>query len=168
MYLWIKAIHVIAVICWIASLLYVVRLFIYQTENKSNSILTNQFKLMQRKLWKGICNPAMMVAFSLALIMIYLNPGLFKSSWFHLKFSLVILLLIYHIICGRLFRKLSKNTYSMSPKRLRIWNEVATILLSGIVFAVILKNISGALIGMGVITLLVIFGFLIFRSNKRI
>ena len=144
-YNYIKAIHIIFMVSWMAGLFYIVRLFIYHTEandrpENERLILQRQFQIMESKLWNIITTPAMILTLLAGLAMLYLNPALFSMGWMQIKLLFVIGLLAYHFKCQTIIKQLKQEKYHWSSTRLRIWNEVATIFLVAIVFLVILKN----------------------------
>src|SRR3546814_10394095 len=113
MYLYAKAIHVIFVICWMAGLFYIVRLFIYHTEAKLKTkeeygVLHPQFVIMENKLWWIITTPSMYLTVLAGLTMIYLSPNLLQASWMHVKLTFVLGLLVYHFICQRIHYRLRR------------------------------------------------------------
>ncbi len=144
-YLYAKSIHLIFVICWMAGLFYIVRLFVYHAEAKLRpameyEILHRQFMLMERKLWWIITTPAMYLTVLAGFTMLYVNPALLQMPWMHVKLGFVIGLIAYHFKCQRIMRALEKGTSTLSSTKLRLWNEVSTLLLFAIVFTVVLKS----------------------------
>jgi putative membrane protein len=153
MYSYLKAIHLIFIVSWFAALFYIVRLFIYtaeaqQKEALERSVLTKQLLLMQRKLWYIIGWPAMIGTSVFGLWMLYMNPYLLQLPWMWLKLVSVVFLLLYHFECQRILKQQKKGQFRHSSFRLRIFNELATVLLVAIVFLVILKSTSGFLWGL--------------------
>ena len=145
LYLYAKAIHIIFVICWMAGLFYIVRLFIYHTEARQRpdaeyQLLHRQFVVMESKLWWIITTPAMYLAVGAGLLMLYVNPALLQAGWMHVKLAFVLGLLAYHFVCQRIMFNLKNETNSWTSIRLRMWNELATVLLFAIVFTVVLKS----------------------------
>lgn len=141
----IKALHIIFMVSWFAGLFYMVRLFIYHVEafkeeEPKRSILIDQFKKMQRRLWWIITTPAMFLTVVFGAWMLVLNTTLFKEGWMHIKLGFVVLLIIYHFSCQKIMLNLAKEKNKISSLKLRIWNEVATLFLVAIVFIVILKS----------------------------
>jgi protoporphyrinogen IX oxidase len=138
-YLLFKSLHLIAVISWMAGLLYLPRIFVYHSEN-SNEIVVSVFKTMERKLFYYIMMPAMFLSWLFGLILISLigfeNLG---NLWLQLKFVFVILLTIYHFYLGNLLNKFSLDQNQKSSKFYRYINEIPTILLILIIFIVIFK-----------------------------
>ncbi len=141
----VKALHIIFVVSWFAGLFYIVRLFIYHTESlqkpeSEGEVLRKQFQLMERKLWYIITWPAMILTVVFGVWMLVLVPAYLSFPWMHLKLGFIVVLIIYHIICHRIFIQLKNGIYTWSSTGLRIWNEVATLLLVAIVFIVVLKS----------------------------
>ncbi|CAM4324272.1 putative membrane protein [Pedobacter westerhofensis] len=152
-YLYILALHIIFVVCWLAGLFYIVRLFIYHTEANSRpdterDILQKQFVIMERKLWYIITVPAMVLTVLAGLSMIATRPGLLYAPWLHVKLTFVVFLLVYHFICQRIMKRMEKGIFKLSSTQLRLWNELATILLVAIVFTVVLKSAIDWLYGL--------------------
>lgn len=152
-YLYILALHIIFVVCWMAGLFYIVRLFIYHTEANSRpdterDILQKQFVIMERKLWYIITVPAMALTVLAGLSMIATRPGLLYAPWLHVKLTFVVFLLVYHFICQRIMKRMEKGIFKLSSTQLRLWNELATILLVAIVFTVVLKSAIDWLYGL--------------------
>jgi putative membrane protein len=152
-YQYFLAIHIIFVVSWMAGLFYVVRLFIYHTEANDKpelekNILQKEFTKIESRLWNIITTPAMLLTILAGAMMLFLNPGLLKASWMHVKLGFIVLLLVYHFICQHLMKQLRNGIFKLSSTQLRFWNEVATILLVAIVFTVILKSAIDWLYGL--------------------
>jgi len=137
-YLWIKALHVIAVISWMAGLLYLPRLFVYHSEVEIGSETSELFKVMERRLLKAIMTPAAFVAWGAGLTMAVVG-GLFQDGWFHVKLSLVILMTVSHYMMNQWKNDFAADRNRRPQKFYRIANEVPTLLMIGIVILVILK-----------------------------
>jgi len=138
MYDWIKALHVIAVISWMAGMLYLPRLFVYHCEAEIGSKQSETFKVMERRLLKAIINPAMIVAW-LAGLWLAWRGGWYLSGWFHVKFALALAMSAAHgFFVGRV-RDFAEDKNSRSQKFYRIINEVPTVLMILIVILVIVK-----------------------------
>jgi putative membrane protein len=158
-YLYFKAIHIIFVVSWMAGLFYSVRLFIYHTEANTlpeveRNILQKQYGIMESRLWNIITTPAMVLSVLAGLGMLYINPALLQEGWMHLKLGFVVALLLYHFICQRMIGQFKQGIFNWTSTHLRLWNEVATILLVAIVFAVILRtalDLAYGLIGLVVL-----------------
>ncbi|MEN8857582.1 MAG: CopD family protein [Flavobacteriaceae bacterium] len=142
---YVKALHIIFVVTWFAGLFYIVRLFIYHVEAQdkeepAKSILQTQYKLMSKRLWYIITWPSAVLAGIFAVWMLVLEPSYLTMIWMHVKLSFVFVLYFYHIGCQKIFNQLQKDVIKYSSFKLRIWNEIATLLLFAIVFIVVLKS----------------------------
>ena len=139
-YLLFKSIHLIAVISWMAGLLYLPRIFVYHSENIKDLNLSNVFKAMERKLFYYIMMPAMILSWIFGLLLIHtLGFSIFNELWMQIKTISVVLLTIYHFYLGNCVIRFSNNQNSNSSKFYRIINEIPTILLIIIVFIVVFK-----------------------------
>jgi putative membrane protein len=144
-YRYFLAVHIIFVVSWMAGLFYGVRLFIYHTEANDKpeiekNILQREFEKIEGRLWNIITIPAMVLTVFAGSLMLYTRPYYFDLPWMQVKLGFVVLLLIYHFICQRIMKQLKRGIFKFSSNQLRLWNEVATILLVAIVFTVILKS----------------------------
>ena len=139
-YLLFKSLHLIAVISWMAGLLYLPRIFVYHVENIKKKETTNVFELMEKRLYFYIMRPAMILTWLFGIILIY-NIGfeIFSYLWLQIKLILVILMSIYHEYLGKCLKSLKLGTNTKSPKFFRIINEIPTVLLILIVFIAIFK-----------------------------
>ena len=140
LYLLFKSIHLIAVISWMAGLLYLPRIFVYHAENMENINSSNIFKTMEKKLFYYIMTPAMILSWIFGLMLIFtLGFSVFNELWIQLKLVFVILLTIYHFYLGKCVSNFAINQNNSSSKFYRIINEIPTILLIIIVFIVVFK-----------------------------
>ena len=140
-YLLFKSLHLIAVISWMAGLLYLPRIFVYHSEN-NNEIITNVFKTMEKKLFFYIMTPAMTLSWLFGLVLIHeIGFDELGSLWLQLKLIFVIILTLYHFYLGFLLKKFNIDQNLRSSKFYRYLNEVPTLLLILIVFVVIFKPI---------------------------
>ena len=140
-YLLLKSLHLIAVISWMAGLLYLPRIFVYHSEN-NNEIITSVFKTMERKLFYYIMTPAMVLSWLFGLILIHeVGFDQLASLWLKLKLILVLFLTGYHFYLGFLLNKFKINQNKKSSKFYRYINEIPTLLLILIVFIVVFKPI---------------------------
>jgi len=137
-YEWIKALHVIAVISWMAGMLYLPRLMVYHCEAEKGSVQSETFKVMERRLLKAIINPAMIVAW-LAGLWLAWSGGWFSSGWFHVKLALVLILSAFHGMLSRWVRDFAGDANTRPARFYRIANEVPTLLMIGIVIMVVVK-----------------------------
>ncbi|MET4081711.1 putative membrane protein [Pedobacter sp. UYP30] len=167
-YYYIQSVHIIFVVSWMAGLFYSVRLFIYHTEANDRPevervILQTEFEKIEARLWNIIATPAMILTIAAGVTMIFVNPALLKMPWLHVKLGFVVLLIAYHFICQRIMRQLKRGIFTLSSFQLRLWNEVATILLVAIVFTVVLKSAVDWLYGLAG---LIIFSMVIMTFVK--
>ena len=138
LFLWLKALHIIAVVCWFAALFYLPRLFVYHAMS-TDEVSVERFKVMERKLYRGIANPSMMASVLLGLAMIWLVPEYLQMGWMHAKIALVLALLVYHMLCKRHLRALAEDRNRHTHVYFRWFNEVPVLMLVGIVILVVLK-----------------------------
>ena len=138
MYEWLKAFHVIAIIAWMAGMLYLPRLFVYHCEAEPGSKQSETFKVMERRLLKAIINPAMIASWALGIWLAW-QGGWYLSGWFHAKLVLVLALSGMHGAFVRWVRDFAADKNRHSQKFYRIINEVPTILMIGIVLLVVVK-----------------------------
>lgn len=171
-YLYAKAIHIIFVICWMAGLFYMPRLFIYHTEAKDQPkeayhVLHKQFSIMENRLWWVITTPAMYITVISALVMLYINPGLLQMGWMQVKLLFVAGMIVYHFVSQRMMFNLRDEKSTLSSSKLRMWNEVSTVLLFSIVFTVVLKSALNWIYGVvGLISLAILLMVLIKAYKK--
>lgn len=137
-YLWIKAFHVIAVIAWMAGMLYLPRLFVYHAETPPGSAQSETFKVMEARLLNVITTPAMIVTWVLGLWLAW-KSGYWTAPWLHAKFALVLALSGLHGYLSRATRAFRKDRNTKPARHWRIINEIPTVLMIGIVILVIVK-----------------------------
>jgi len=167
-YLYIKSIHIIFVVSWMAGLFYMVRLFIYHTEaqdkpEQERAILSAQFEIMERKLMNIITTPAMLLTVIAGITMLCINPYLLHEPWMEVKLCFVVGLIGYHFICQGKMQQMRRGVYTWTSTQLRIWNEVATIFLFAIVFLAVLKDAVNWIYGL---IGLVLFSMIIMSAVK--
>tara|TARA_B110000196_G_scaffold309772_1_gene311811 strand:- start:654 stop:1097 length:444 start_codon:yes stop_codon:yes gene_type:complete len=142
-YLLFKSIHLIAVISWLAGLLYLPRIFVYHSgavKNNKSEDLISTFKIMERRLFVYIMNPAMIVSWIFGILLIHtIGVDNLSSIWLQLKLLFVVILTIYHFFLFRCLRKFDENKNLFTSRFYRIINEIPTVLLIGIVLVVVLK-----------------------------
>tara|TARA_B100000029_G_scaffold76776_1_gene68561 strand:+ start:11210 stop:11644 length:435 start_codon:yes stop_codon:yes gene_type:complete len=142
LYLLLKSLHLIAVISWMAGLLYLPRIFVYHVENNEKVETTRIFEVMEKRLYNYIMRPAMILTWIFGVILIYLNGfEAFSNLWLQIKLILVLVLTAYHEYLGKCLRSLKDKNNNKSAKFFRIINEIPTILLILIVFIVVFKPI---------------------------
>jgi protoporphyrinogen IX oxidase len=138
LYLWLKAFHIIAIIAWMAGLLYLPRLFVYHCVAEKGSVQSDTFKVMERRLLFAIINPAMLAAWVLGLWLAW-SGNWFSAPWLHGKLLLVVLLSGFTGMLTRWTKDFAADRNRHSQKFFRIMNEVPTVLMIGIVLLVVLK-----------------------------
>ncbi|OQX33882.1 MAG: TIGR00701 family protein [Oceanospirillales bacterium LUC14_002_19_P2] len=138
LYLWIKAFHIISMVCWFAGLFYLPRLYVYHAMS-NDSISIERFKVMERKLYRGITTPSMILTLIFGLWLLHMQPLLLKQGWFHAKQALIVLLLGYHHACGRLLKVFANDNNTRSHTFYRFFNEFPVLLLLGIVILVVVR-----------------------------
>ena len=140
-YLLFKSLHLIAVISWMAGLLYLPRIFVYHSEN-NNEIISNVFKTMEKRLFYYIMTPAMILSWAFGLVLVHeIGFEQLANLWLQLKFILVSLLTIYHFYLGSMLNKFKLDQNTKTAKFYRYINEIPTLLLIFIVFIVVFKPI---------------------------
>ena len=137
-YLWIKALHLIAVISWMAGLLYLPRLFVYHAMAEPNSVRAQTFKLMERRLLRIIMNPAMIVSWALGLWLIHKNPALLTMPWLWIKLFCAFLMTVVHMVFARMRRHLERDN-SLAINSYRWWNEAPTLLMIIIIIMAVVE-----------------------------
>ena len=173
LYPYLKSLHLIFVITWFAGLFYIPRLFIYQIEasekpEPERGFLIAQLQLMTRRLWYIITWPSAILALVFGISLLILVPAWLQQPWMHVKLGFVILLILYHLKCQQLFRKLQKNEKTWTSTQMRLWNEGSTLILFAVVFLVILKSAVNWIYGVIGIFLLAIILMLGVKMYKRL
>ncbi|MBN9076210.1 MAG: protoporphyrinogen oxidase HemJ [Rhizobiales bacterium] len=138
LYLWLKAFHIIAVIAWMAGMLYLPRLFVYHADAEIGSVQSETFKIMERRLLKAIINPAMIAVWLLGLYLAW-SGGWFSAGWLHAKIALVLVMSAVHGYYVGAVRAFAEDRNKKSSRHWRMMNEVPTLLLIGIVILVVVK-----------------------------
>lgn len=139
LYLWLKALHVIALVCWFAGLFYLPRLFVYHAMAEDEPSRA-RFCVMERKLYRGIMMPSMIATLIFGLAIIKINPAFFSMGvWLHIKLLLVALLVAYHFVCGQMVKKFAQGTNTQGHIFYRWFNEVPVLFLLAIVILVVVK-----------------------------
>ena len=166
LYPYIKSLHLIFVVTWFAGLFYIPRLFIYHIEagqkpSPDKEILSDQLKLMTKRLWHIITWPSAILCTLTAIWLLILMPGWLQQPWMHVKLVFVLMLFGYHFKCHQIFKQLQRDEVRYTSKFMRMWNEVATIILFAVVFLVVLKSAFNwiyGIIGMFVLMILLMLG----------
>jgi putative membrane protein len=137
-YLWIKAFHIIAVVTWFAGLFYLPRLFVYHAQSKDD-VSKERFKVMERKLYRGIMLPSMIIALGLGIWLVMLAPAWLTQGWMHVKLALVIALLAYHFTCAAMLKRFATDSNTRSHVFYRWFNEAPVLVLVTVVILVVVK-----------------------------
>ncbi|MEG0861488.1 MAG: protoporphyrinogen oxidase HemJ [Pseudomonas sp.] len=138
LFLWIKALHIVSVVCWFAGLFYLPRLFVYHAQSQ-DSTSQERFVIMERKLYRGIMLPAMIATLVFGIWLMSLTPGFLSQGWMHAKLTLVILLIGYHHMCGAQLKRFARGENTRSHVFYRWFNEVPVLILLAIVILVVVK-----------------------------
>ena len=138
-YLWLKALHVLSMVAWMAGLLYLPRLFVYHAQVGPGTPQSETFKIMERRLLKAIVNPAMAFVWITGLWLAFSSGYIKNAGWLHTKIGLVILLSGFHGFLAATTKRFAADTNARSVGFFRIANEIPTVLLIGIVILVIVK-----------------------------
>ena len=173
-YYYLKALHLIFVVTWFAGLFYIVRLFIYHREAQDKqepdkTILSNQYLIMQRRLWYGITWPSAIVTAIFGLSLIHNYFPINEHPWLMTKFIFLIGLFGYHFFCHKIFKQLQSGIFEYSSTWLRVWNEVATLFLFAIVFLAITKDLlhfGYGFLGLVILSLLLFIAIQIYKKSR--
>jgi len=136
--LWIKVLHIVAIIAWMAGMLYLPRLFVYHAEAAPKSAMSEQFKVMERRLLKGIVTPAMIAVWITGPLLAW-REGYFLSPWLHAKLALVLALTALHGFFAAQVRAFAEDRNTRSSRFYRVVNEAPTVIMILIVFLVVMK-----------------------------
>lgn len=187
--LFLKGLHVVGFVSWFAGLFYLVRIFVYYTEAQQKpqpdrDVLTREFGAMQQRVYKIICNPAMMITWTAGLGMLalgilhpsvpnYLSPENGTAGWMHLKLVLLLLLLGYHMWCKKIIQQLEKGELVFTSFQFRLFNEVPTLFLISISFTAVFGklgqlNYAYLLGGVAAFGLLVYRGAVAYRKRRKL
>jgi len=171
-YLYVKSLHIIFIVTWFSGMFYVVRLFIYTTEaseksNPEREILLTQFRLMTKRLWLGITWPS-------ALLTLLFGPWIWimlggTPDWLIVKLIFVVILYLYHFSLHVLYREQQKGIFRFTSQKLRVWNEVATLLLFAIIFLATVKQAMSwifGFIGLASLAIVLMLGIRIYKKMR--
>lgn len=174
-FLLLKSLHIIFVVTWFSGLFYIVRLFIYHTESNDKpepekSILQNQFKIMEQRLWYFITWPSALLTLVLGPSLLFYFWPLSDKPWLIVKLLFVLMLFLYHLGCHHIFKELRNNNFQYNSTQLRVWNEVATVLLFAIIFLVVLKNlvsVGWGMLALFILALSMMVGIKIYKKRRE-
>src|ERR1700744_3678062 len=140
LYPWIKALHIVSVVAWMAGLLYLPRLFVYHADAAPGSETSETFKVMERRLLCGIMNPALVMTYGFGILLALTPGGVdWHAGWIHTKLALVVALTVLHYACMRWRRDFAADRNRHAAKFFRVVNEVPTVILIAIVILVVVK-----------------------------
>lgn len=139
LYQWLKALHLIAVIAWMAGMLYLPRLYVYHADAKKGSGLSETLKIMERRLLRLIINPAMIASYLFGIWMLVLNPDLLQQHFMQVKIALLVLMQICHALLARWRRHFAHDRNTHSARFYRVVNEIPTLLIIAIVIMVVVR-----------------------------
>jgi len=179
MYYYIKALHIIFVVTWFAGLFYFPRLLIYHAEAQENSdekikgALSKQYLLMMRRLWYGITVPSAIITLIFGSLLLHLGHWEYHlfditGRWLLIKLCFVVLLYIYFLSLGKIFKQQRKGIFKYSGNQLRFYNEVATVFLFAIVFLATVKSAISLVYGLGGLVLLIFLLVIAIRVYKKV
>ena len=138
-YLWLKALHIISMVAWMAGMLYLPRLYVYHADAEKGSDKSETFKVMERRLLRAIINPAMIATFLFGVLMIAANPEIMKQGWIHAKILLVVGMVTAHILFARWRKQFERDENTRPSKFYRVWNEIPTLMLIAIIILAVVK-----------------------------
>lgn len=144
-YYWFKAFHIVGIVCWFAGMFYLPRLFVYHAEayeqsEPARTILTQQYQVMEKRLYNIIMNPAMLLTIAMAIGLVTTEPEIMKQPWMHIKLACVLLLVGYHHVCKRIMKKLAANECQMTGQQFRWFNEFPTVFFVIVVMLAVFKT----------------------------
>lgn len=173
-YQWFKAFHIVGIVCWFAGLFYLPRLFVYHAEaneqpEPARSILKNQYQIMEKRLYRIIMTPALLLTIAMAIGLIYTEPDVLKQPWLHIKLACVALLIVYDHLCLRIMKRLAADTCKMTGQQFRWFNEFPTVLFVIVVMLAVFKNdIPTSATAWGIFGMVVAMGaFIQLYARKR-
>lgn len=172
---YIKALHIIFIVTWFAGLFYIVRLFIYQVETlerpvEEQKFLRPQLDLMAKRLWLGITWPSAILTLIFGFWTLYYRWGYLELGFMQAKLVFVFFLYVYHFICHRIYADLQRGKAKWTSTQLRIWNEVATVILFAVVFLIVLKsllNMLWGIIGLLLLSILLMLGIKLYKKSRE-
>lgn len=173
--LYLKALHIIFIVTWFAGLFYIVRLFVYHCEaienpSEKSSVLLEQYRIMERRLWYGITWPSAVITLFLGTSLLFSSPHLLTLGFMQIKLGILALLYAYHMSCHFAYKQLQQGTFGFNSMHMRWWNEVATLFLFCIVFVIVIRDavfgLAGAL-GLLIVILVLSIGIITYKRLRR-
>lgn len=173
-HLYLKALHIIFVVTWFAGLFYIFRLFIYHTEAQKKSepdksILSNQFLIMESRLWYIITWPSAVLTYIFGFSLVYVLNAWFMP-WMLLKFGFIFLLTLYHFYIQKTINNIKNGRFTHTSFQLRLWNEVATVILIAVVFIIVFKDTLSwlwGIIGIFTVVLLLMVSIRLYKKMRE-
>jgi putative membrane protein len=138
-YLWLKALHLIGMVAWMAGMLYLPRLYVYHADAAPGSDKSETFKIMERRLLRAIINPAMIATILFGVLMLVANPQLMSYGWVHAKLGLIAALVFIHVLFAKWRKDFERDQNTRPAKFFRIWNEVPTVALVLIIILAVIR-----------------------------
>lgn len=143
-YLWFKALHIVGVVAWFAGMFYLPRLFVYHAEANEQpeavrTVLQQQYQIMEKRLYRIIMTPALVLTVAMAIGMVVLVPDLMYDTWLQVKLGLVLLLIGYHHLCSRLMKEMADGKFRFTGQQFRWFNEFPTVLFVIVVLLAVFK-----------------------------
>lgn len=173
-YLLLKTLHIVSMVAWFAGLFYLIRLFVYHSEafsreESERAVLTAQYSRMASRLYKIICNPAMMLTWTFGIAMVVYNgmEWFGQNGWLHVKFLLVLILTVYHVYCKRIMKSLAQGENKHSGLKLRLLNEVPTVFLVTIVGLGVFKTGANIMYALGGMVLLAVIIYIAVKASYK-
>lgn len=174
-FLYVKALHIIFIVTWFAGLFYIGRLFIYHVEAEkkdetAKQILQTQYKLMEKRLWYIITWPSLFLSSIFGIWMLIKNPFYLQMPWMHVKLAFVLALYVYHGFCHKIYKDLQRDEINYTAFKLRLFNEVPTIILFAVVFLVVLKNSINwiwGVVGIILFSILIMMGIRLYKKIRE-
>ncbi len=144
-YFWFKALHIVGIVCWFAGLFYLPRLFVYHAEayeqpEPAQTVLKQQYQIMEKRLYSIIMTPAMVLTVAMAIGLVTTEPEVLKQPWMHIKLACVLLLIGYHHYCKRIMKKLAADECAMTGQQFRWFNEFPTVFFVIVVLLAVFKS----------------------------
>ena len=144
-YFWFKALHIVGIVCWFAGLFYLPRLFVYHAEayeqpEPAQTVLKQQYQIMEKRLYSIIMTPAMVLTVTMAIGLVTTEPEVLKQPWMHIKLACVLLLIGYHHYCKRIMKKLAADECAMTGQQFRWFNEFPTVFFVIVVLLAVFKS----------------------------
>lgn len=144
-YFWFKALHIVGIVCWFAGMFYLPRLFVYHAEayeqpEPAQTVLKQQYQIMEKRLYSIIMTPAMVLTVAMAIGLVTTEPEVLKQPWMHVKLACVLLLIGYHHYCKRIMKKLAADECQMTGQHFRWFNEFPTVFFVIVVLLAVFKS----------------------------